>query len=201
MFCLSEQIASTDQPPSYPKSVSPSIRQFLDACFNRVPEQRPTARRLLQHPVFSAIISAPEPSIQPAAPSRTINRGGGGGVLQQPICQAARHVPPVVIAPSHLCHMRAPFHRLVVGLHHHRITTNWSRQHHSQGSIKWRWWWYRSAKFVETNDRDTSTSYSFNLSKLFSTRGLFALSSPSFSSSTHASTHFSKEIGQQGNMK
>ena len=79
MFCLSEQIASTDQPPSYPKSVSPSIRQFLDACFNRVPEQRPTARRLLQHPVFSAIISAPEPSTQPAATSRTINRGGGGG--------------------------------------------------------------------------------------------------------------------------
>lgn len=75
MFILSSfwQIASTDQPPSYPKSVSPSVKQFLDSCFNRVPEQRPTAHRLLQHPVFSAIVSAPEPSTKASSASRTTN--------------------------------------------------------------------------------------------------------------------------------
>ncbi|VUZ39572.1 unnamed protein product, partial [Hymenolepis diminuta] len=61
-YALMFTIASTDQPPPYTKSISPSVRQFLDSCFNRVPEQRPTARRLLQHPVFSAITSAQEPS-------------------------------------------------------------------------------------------------------------------------------------------
>eukprot|EP00108_Taenia_solium_P010171 TsM_000101901 transcript=TsM_000101901 gene=TsM_000101901 len=72
-YALMFTIASTDQPPSYPKSISPSVKQFLDSCFNRVPEQRPTAHRLLQHPVFSAIISAPEPSTKASSTSRTAN--------------------------------------------------------------------------------------------------------------------------------
>ena len=54
------------------------MKQFLDSCFNRVPEQRPTARRLLQHPVFSAIISAPEPSTQTS--STTNSRGGSSNL-------------------------------------------------------------------------------------------------------------------------
>nr|CDS27313.1 mitogen activated protein kinase kinase kinase [Hymenolepis microstoma] len=61
-YALMFTIASTDQPPPYPKAISPSVKQFLDSCFNRIPEQRPTARRLLQHPVFSVITSAQEPS-------------------------------------------------------------------------------------------------------------------------------------------
>uniref|UniRef100_A0A158RED3 Protein kinase domain-containing protein n=1 Tax=Hydatigena taeniaeformis TaxID=6205 RepID=A0A158RED3_HYDTA len=72
-YALMFTIASTDQPPSYPKSISPSVKQFLDSCFNRVPEQRPTAHRLLQHPVFSAIISAPEPSTKASSTSKTTN--------------------------------------------------------------------------------------------------------------------------------
>ncbi|VDK40681.1 unnamed protein product [Taenia asiatica] len=72
-YALMFTIASTDQPPSYPKSISPSVKQFLDSCFNRVPEQRPTAHRLLQHPVFSAIISAPEPSTKASSASGTTN--------------------------------------------------------------------------------------------------------------------------------
>ncbi|CDS36734.1 mitogen activated protein kinase kinase kinase [Echinococcus multilocularis] len=72
-YALMFTIASTDQPPSYPKSVSSSVKQFLDSCFNRIPEQRPTAHRLLQHPVFSAIVSAPEPSTKASCTSKTAN--------------------------------------------------------------------------------------------------------------------------------
>ncbi|VDD83717.1 unnamed protein product [Mesocestoides corti] len=103
MFTVSSKhhIASADQPPSYPKSISPPVKKFLDSCFNRIPEQRPTARRLLQHPVFSSIVSAPEPPTTVSPEAAGLSKSFTTVGLCSTTRAASRHraLPPVPNEP------------------------------------------------------------------------------------------------------
>jgi serine/threonine protein kinase len=55
-------IATTNDPPPIPQSLSREARDFLMLCFKRNPRERPTASRLLKHPWIAQSKQAP-PSI------------------------------------------------------------------------------------------------------------------------------------------
>jgi serine/threonine protein kinase len=53
------QIASTKEPPHFPAVLSKDAHDFLTLCFNRVPNQRPNATTLLQHPFIASAPARP----------------------------------------------------------------------------------------------------------------------------------------------
>jgi len=48
-------VANTNDPPPMPDSISDSLRSFLHLCFQRNPQQRPSADELLLHPFVSSV--------------------------------------------------------------------------------------------------------------------------------------------------
>uniref|UniRef100_A0A0X3Q9C5 Protein kinase domain-containing protein n=1 Tax=Schistocephalus solidus TaxID=70667 RepID=A0A0X3Q9C5_SCHSO len=101
---MAPEIATAEHPPAYPKPLSPGVKDFLDACFARVPEQRPTARHLLLNPVFRDFTDSAESpgssrsppqclSKSVSLPLSAINEGRSSS-------RAPRALPPVPDSPT-----------------------------------------------------------------------------------------------------
>ena len=52
---LMYHVANTNDPPPMPDTISDQLRSFLHLCFQRNPEQRPSAEELLAHPFVSSV--------------------------------------------------------------------------------------------------------------------------------------------------
>jgi len=52
---LMYHVANTNDPPPMPNDISESLRSFLHMCFQRNPQQRPSADELLQHSFVSSV--------------------------------------------------------------------------------------------------------------------------------------------------
>jgi hypothetical protein len=71
-------VAKHTAPPTLPAGLSPDLHDFCALCFRRDPAERPSARRLLRHPLV-ALWNADAPPRQRPAPSGAAAPAGGGG--------------------------------------------------------------------------------------------------------------------------
>jgi hypothetical protein len=115
------QIASAQAPPPFPEALSRDAHDFLARCFNRTPNQRPTAAMLLEHPfiagappraaagVQGAAAAAQQQQQQQqqgvpaAAPAQQQQHGGPGGRLPPQARAPGGKATPSRLSPTKRC--------------------------------------------------------------------------------------------------
>eukprot|EP00898_Chlorokybus_atmophyticus_P007030 jgi/Chlat1/7328/Chrsp59S06965 len=116
-YAIGKRIFSEDDCPEIPEHLSPECKDFLQRCFRRNPQERPTAEELLQHPFLmnlqfssqhNAQILQPQPQLQeqdlshgrrsePGSISDTdeVNMGSLAGEIRAPATEGLTGQPPL----------------------------------------------------------------------------------------------------------